>query len=238
MKEPDTLLPVLLLKDEAEDGEPLIAFLQQHGIELTVLTHANHLERRIELERPALVVLDLMMPVIDALAALKTLRTSGEPVPLIVLTAHARDIERVLELNLGADDYLSRPFTPEELHARIMSVMHGPRVIPRHREACRFGPFTLDFATRTLLREHTPLKITGSEYALLAVFTQHPMQTLSRARLVELIYGPHAAVTERGIDVPVWRLRRLLEDNPAVPRRIQTMRGVGYMFVPDDGYCA
>jgi two-component system, OmpR family, phosphate regulon response regulator OmpR len=120
----------------------------------------------------------------------------------------------------------------------LEAVTQGPCALPRNVEACCFGPFTLDFATRTLLREHAPLKITDSEYALLVVFTQHPMQVLSRARLVELLHGPHAMVSERGIDVPVWRLRRLLEDNPGVPRRIQTLRGAGYMFVPDDGYWA
>ena len=238
MSETPTPLHVLLLGDEADDGAPLRVFLQRHGVELTVLTHADKLQGCIERRRPALIVLDLALPVIDTLSALKTLRSNGEPIPLIVLTAQRGDIERLLELKLGADDYLSKPFTAQELLTRIEAVIYGPYAFPPDREACRFGPFTLDFATRTLLREHTPLRLTGSEYALLVVFTQHPMQTLSRARLIELLHGPHAAVTERGIDVPVWRLRRLLEDNPAVPRRIRTMRGVGYMFVPDDGYLA
>jgi two-component system, OmpR family, phosphate regulon response regulator OmpR len=238
MSETQTSLHVLLLNDEAGDGTPLHVFLRQHGIELTVLTHADELDKHIERKRPALIVLDLTMPVIDTLTALKTLRRNGEPIPLIVLTARPGDIGRVLELKLGADDYLGKPFTAPELLARIEAVMRGPRMLAQDRAACRFGPFTLDFATRTLLRERMPLKLTSGEYALLVVFTQHPMQTLSRARLIELLHGPHAVVTERGIDVPVWRLRRLLEDNPAVPRRIRTMRGVGYMFVPDDGYLA
>ncbi|SAK97189.1 osmolarity response regulator [Caballeronia hypogeia] len=238
MPEMETPLHVLLLNNEADDGEPLHVFLQQHGIKLTVLTRADDLENHLERERPALIVLDLTMPVIDTLSALKTLRRKGKSVPVIVLTAHRCDIDRLLELKLGADDYLGKPFTSHELLARIEAVIQGPCALPRDVEACRFGPFTLDFATRTLLRERTPLKITESEYALLVVFTQHPMQVLSRAQLVELLHGPHAAVSERGIDVPVWRLRRLLEDNPGVPRRIQTLRGAGYMFVPDDGYWA
>jgi two-component system, OmpR family, phosphate regulon response regulator OmpR len=228
-------LHVLLLNDDAEAGASLRAFFQPHGIELTVASRAQDLERRIGREHPALVVLDLTMPVIDTLAALRALRRHGDPVPLIVLTAHPLDIGRALELGLGADDYLSKPFSAQQLHARIVTALQGPRAPVRRLDAFRFGPFTLDFSTRTLLREHTPLRMGGSEYALLVVFAQHPMQALSRARLVELLHGPEADVTERGIDVPVWRLRRLLEDNPAVPRRIQTLRGVGYMFVPDEG---
>ncbi|MDR5664934.1 winged helix-turn-helix domain-containing protein, partial [Burkholderia cenocepacia] len=96
-----------------------------------------------------------------------------------------------------------------------------------------FGRFELDFATRTLLCEGTPVKLTGGEYALLEVLASHPMETLSRTRLIELLHGPDAEVTERGIDVPVWRLRRLIEDDPSNPRRLQTVRGIGYMFIPD-----
>ena len=106
--------------------------------------------------------------------------------------------------------------------------------LAERREALRFGRFRLDFATRTLFRDDEPLKLTGGEYALLEVLAEHPMETLSRSKLVSLLHGPYAEVTERGIDVPVWRLRRLLEDDPANPRLIQTLRGIGYMFVASD----
>jgi two-component system phosphate regulon response regulator OmpR len=102
------------------------------------------------------------------------------------------------------------------------------------RGALRFGRFRLDFASRTLFRDDEPLKLTGGEYALLEVLARHPTETLSRSKLVDLLHGPYAEVTGRGIDVPVWRLRRLLEDDPANPRRIQTIRGIGYMFVPGE----
>ncbi|MDR5879919.1 response regulator [Caballeronia sp. LZ032] len=226
----------MLVNDDAQSAASMRAFLHRHGIELTVATQGNGVEKRIESEHPELVVLDLTMPVIDTLAALRALRGLGAHVPLIVLTAHPRDIDRALELGLGADDYLSKPFSAQQLHARIIALMHGPRATARRVDPFHFGPFTLDFSTRTLLRDQTPLKICGSEYALLVIFTQYPMQALSRARLVELLHGPRATVTERGMDVPVWRLRRLLEENPAVPRRIQTLRGIGYMFVPDEGH--
>jgi two-component system, OmpR family, phosphate regulon response regulator OmpR len=102
--------------------------------------------------------------------------------------------------------------------------------------AYRFGHFTLDLAAHSLFSDDKPLSLTPNEFALLVIFTQHPMQPLSRARIIELLYGHEAPVTERGIDVPVWRLRRLLEDNPAIPRRILTLRRVGYVFVPDGEY--
>jgi two-component system, OmpR family, phosphate regulon response regulator OmpR len=99
--------------------------------------------------------------------------------------------------------------------------------------AYRFGHFTLDLAAHTLYCDDAPVSLTPNEFALLVIFTQHPMQPLSRARIIELLYDGEASVTERGIDVPVWRLRRLLEENPAVPQRIRTVRSLGYVFVPD-----
>ncbi|MEX3555646.1 MAG: winged helix-turn-helix domain-containing protein, partial [Burkholderia gladioli] len=168
---------------------------------------------------------------------------SGDPIPVIMLTARADGVDRVIGLELGADDYLGKPFMPQELLARIHAVLRrhalagvlGTQHAPERREPLRFGPFRLDFATRTLFRETEALKLTGGEYALLEVFALHPMETLSRTRLLDLLHGPYSNLTERGIDVPVWRLRRLLEDDPAQPRYVQTMRGVGYMFVPGEG---
>jgi DNA-binding response OmpR family regulator len=179
------------------------------------------------------------MPGVDGLSALRQLRASGDAIPVIMLTARADGVDRVIGLELGADDYLGKPFMPQELLARIHAVLrrHAQPAASvaaplEKREALRFGGFRLDFASRTLFRGDEPLKLTGSEYALLEVLAQHPMETLSRSKLVDLLHGPHSEVTERGIDVPVWRLRRLLEDDPASPRRIQTVRGIGYMFVP------
>ncbi|ELW9450150.1 response regulator [Burkholderia cenocepacia] len=236
---PDSALQVLLVDDDAELRDLLRRFFQQRGIEFSVLHDATNLARRLERERPAIIVLDLMMPGVDGLTALKQLRASGDTIPVIMLTARAEGIDRVLGLELGADDYLGKPFMPQELLARIQAVLRrqGPPRTTAVREKpapCRFGRFELDFSTRTLLREGTPVKLTGGEYALLEVLASHPMETLSRTRLIELLHGPDAEVTERGIDVPVWRLRRLIEDDPSNPRRLQTVRGIGYMFIPDN----
>ncbi|KVM61148.1 two-component system response regulator [Burkholderia gladioli] len=236
----DTPIQVLLIDDDAALRDLLRTFFQQRGIEISVLHDATTLERRLERERPSVIVLDLMLPGVDGLTVLKQLRASGDPIPVIMLTARADGVDRVIGLELGADDYLGKPFMPQELLARIHAVLRrhapagalGTRPAPERREPLRFGPFRLDFATRTLYRETEALKLTGGEYALLEVFALHPMETLSRTRLLDLLHGPYSNLTERGIDVPVWRLRRLLEDDPAQPRYVQTMRGVGYMFVP------
>ncbi|AJY03995.1 response regulator [Burkholderia vietnamiensis] len=236
---PDSALQVLLVDDDAELRDLLRKFFQQRGIAFSVLHDATNLARRLERERPSIIVLDFMMPGVDGLTALKQLRARGDTIPVIMLTARAEGVDRVLGLELGADDYLGKPFMPQELLARIHAVLRRqgpppPAVVQEKRAPCRFGRFELDFSTRTLLCEGAPVKLTGGEYALLEVLASHPMETLSRTRLIELLHGPDADVTERGIDVPVWRLRRLIEDDPSNPRRLQTMRGIGYMFIPDN----
>ncbi|MFM0044504.1 response regulator [Paraburkholderia sediminicola] len=235
----DTPIQVLLVDDDADLRDLLRTFFQQRGIEISVLHDANQLARRLERERPSIIVLDLMMPGVDGLSALRQLRATGDTIPVIMLTARADGVDRVIGLELGADDYLGKPFMPQELLARIHAVLRrhahpstATTAALEKREALRFGRFRLDFATRTLFRDDEPLKLTSGEYALLEVLAEHPMETLSRSKLVDLLHGPYSEVTERGIDVPVWRLRRLLEDDPANPRRIQTIRGIGYMFVP------
>ncbi|WP_321845687.1 response regulator [Paraburkholderia bannensis] len=235
----DPEFQVLLVDDDEALRDLLRVFFQQRNIEFSVLHDAMQLERRLQRERPSVIVLDVMMPGVDGLTALKELRGRGDRIPVVMLTARADGTDRVVGLELGADDYLGKPFMPQELLARIRAVLRRQgdpdRGAPVERRApCRFGPFELNFATRTLLRDGEPIKLTGSEYAMLEVFALHPMETLSRSRLLDLLHGPGAEVTERGIDVPVWRLRRLIEVDPSNPRRLQTMRGVGYMFVPDE----
>jgi DNA-binding response OmpR family regulator len=229
---------VLLVDDDADLRELLRTFFQQRSIEFSVLNDAILLERQLERERPSIVVLDLMMPGVDGLTALKRLRASGNTIPVIMLTARAEDVDRVIGLDHGADDYLGKPFMPQELLARIHAVLRRhvsqpPKRATEQHKQVRFGRLRLDFATRTLFRDEEPLKLTGSEYAMLEVFARHPMETLSRAELLHLLHGPHTNVTEIGISVHVWRLRRLLEEDPSQPCVIQTVRGIGYIFVPD-----
>ncbi|CCD35324.1 Two-component system response regulator OmpR [Candidatus Paraburkholderia kirkii UZHbot1] len=228
---------ILVVDDDAELRDLLRDYLVRQGIEVSVLHDAGGLERRIERERPDLIVLDLMVPGVDGLTALKQLRASGDDIPVIMLTARADDVDRIVGLELGADDYLGKPFNPRELLARVQAVLRRRRTIPsatpEQREPYSFGRFRLDFQSRTLQQDDRPLTLSGSEFALLKIFVNNPMRTLTRERLLELLHGPEYDGTDRGIDVQVWRLRRILETDPSAPRFIQTVRGRGYVFVPD-----
>ena len=228
---------ILIVDDDAELRDLLRDYLVRQGIEVSVLHDAATLERRLERERPDLIVLDLMMPGVDGLTALRKLRAAGDDIPVIMLTARADDVDRIVGLELGADDYLGKPFNPRELLARVQAVLRRRRTVPsaapEQREPFAFGRFVLDFESRTLTMDGRPLTLSGSEFALLKIFINHPMRTLTRERLLELLHGPEYDGTDRGIDVQVWRLRRILETDPSTPRFIQTVRGRGYVFVPD-----
>lgn len=227
---------VLLVDDDAALRELLGAFLLARDVDLSMVSHADDLTRVVAQRRPALIVLDLMMPGVDGLEALRRLRAAGDHTPVIFLTARAEGVDRVIGLELGADDYLGKPFMPQELLSRIHAVLRrGARAhvpVASRIAPYRFGRFEMDFDTQTLTQDGVALRITSSEFGLLRALVSHPMETLARSRLLTLWHGTHADVTERGIDVPIWRLRRLLETDPGQPRIVRTIRGIGYMFVP------
>lgn len=217
---------ILIVDDDQELRDLLRDYLVRQGMEVSVLHDAATLEKRLERERPDLIVLDLMMPGVDGLTALRQLRAAGDDIPVIMLTARADDVDRIVGLELGADDYLGKPFNPRELLARVQAA-------PEQREPFGFGRFVLDFQARTLSVDGKPATLSSSEFALLKIFVNHALRTLTRERLLELLHGPEYDGTDRGIDVQVWRLRRILETDPSTPRFIQTVRGRGYVFVPD-----
>lgn len=233
---PDDKLSVLLVDDDAALRGLLQNFFQSRQLALSTVADANDLVAVVAARAPSIIVLDLMMPGTDGLAALQQLRASGDTTPVIMLTARAEGVDRIIGLELGADDYLGKPFMPQELLARIHAIwrrhLHIPKSSTPSGGDYRFGRFELDLSTRTLKENGETLRVSNSEYGLLCVLVQHPMETLSRTRLLTLWQGAHVDLSERGIDVPIWRLRRLIEDDPAQPRVIQTIRGVGYMFVP------
>ncbi|WP_310088520.1 response regulator [Paraburkholderia phenoliruptrix] len=236
----DASIRSLLVDDDADICNLLQTFFATRGIACFSLHEATHLERTLRGERPSIIVLDVMMPGVDGLTALMSLRARGDTTPVIMLSAHGVNFDRVIGLELGADDHMSKPFLPDELLARIHAVLRREcpepgLTIDANSELVRFGRFRVDFTTRTLLRDGELLRATSGEYALLKVFVQHAMEPLSRSTLVDLRHRSKGAATERGIDLAVWRLRRILEDNPSQPRLIQTMRGLGYIFVPNGG---
>ncbi len=196
------------------------------------------LEGRLGPERPDLLVLDLMLPGDDGLTLLRRLRDGGDDLPVLMLTARADGVDRIIGLEQGADDYLAKPFLPRELTARIEAVLRRRRRSPSgspqpESQPVRFGTCRFDPASRTLERDGAAVTITSGEFSLLAVFVQHPQRPLSRQRLVELARGPGSDTDSRSMDVQVSRLRRLIEPDPARPRYLQTVWGYGYVFVPD-----
>ncbi|MEX3959864.1 response regulator [Trinickia sp. EG282A] len=227
---------ILVVDDDPVVRELLRDYLGQRGYTVSLLEDGMGLGRALEAERPALVVLDIMMPALDGVSALRALRVAGNDVPVILLTARDDVIDRVIGLELGADDYLGKPFDPSELVARIRTVLRrrGSLVpgAPEARAPYRFGRFEVSFATRELFRDGERIAISTNEFATLKVFVTHAMTVLSRAQLIEKLHGGAQTHRSRSLDVSIWRLRQIIESDPSEPRYVQTVWGRGYVFVP------
>ena len=229
---------VWVVDDDPELRQLLAELLSGQGYAVRCLENGSQLEAWLERQRPHLLVLDLMLPGDDGLTLLRRLRDRGDDLPVLMLTARADGVDRIIGLEQGADDYLAKPFLPRELTARIEAVLRRRRTRPRGApqpglEPIRFGPYSLDPATRELRRGQEPLALTSGEFSLLLALAEHPHRPLSRERLIELARGPGSLTDSRSMDVQVSRLRKLLESDPARPRWIQTVWGYGYVFVPD-----
>jgi two-component system, OmpR family, phosphate regulon response regulator OmpR len=230
---------ILVIDDDARLRELLVRYLTEQGFQVQALPDARDLDKKLQRDPPHLLVLDLMLPGEDGLAICRRLRGSGETVPVIMLTAKGEDIDRIVGLEMGADDYLPKPFNPRELVARIHAVLRRQteRLAPGAPAAdgkISFGPYRLDLATRTLMRGDKSIALTTGEFGLLKVLAMHPRQPLAREKLMLLARGRDHDVFDRAIDVQVSRLRKLIEADPSAPRFIQTVWGFGYVFVPDE----
>ncbi|MDE1179074.1 winged helix-turn-helix domain-containing protein [Paraburkholderia sp.] len=230
---------LLVVDEDAELGHALRRYLTNPALEVHVLHDVRALAYRVERDRPDMIVLTPMPKTgVGGLSALRRLRESGDETPVVLLTGTANDDERIVGLDSGADDCVAKTCDPRELLARIQAVLRRnrpapPASVPQVRLPFRFGRFTLDFQARALTLDNQPMALSAGEFALLTIFVNAPMCTLSRDRLLKTMLGPEYDVSDRGVDVRVWRLRRILERDPSSPRLIQTVRGRGYMFVPD-----
>jgi two-component system phosphate regulon response regulator OmpR len=184
-------------------------------------------------------VLDLMLPGEDGLSICRRLRGGNENIPIIMLTAKGDEVDRIIGLEVGADDYLPKPFNPRELVARIQAILRRrpapqpPGAPAAEPQIVEFGDFRLNLATRSLTRHGADVPLTTGEFALLKVLVQHPRTPLSRDKLMELARGREFGAFDRSIDVQVSRLRKLIEPDPSRPTFIQTVWGFGYVFIPD-----
>ena len=233
-----TTSSVLVVDDDPAVGELLSRYLAPRGYAVSAMLDGDTLSARLAVDRPALVLLDVMLPGADGFQVLSTLRESGDEIPVIMVTARDGVADRVAGLEMGADDYLVKPFEPRELLARIEAVLRREAFAPAATvsadaaEVFVFGRFRYDSRARRLHGESGAVSLRDSELALLDVFVRHPYRVLGREFLHHLLRGEANGFRDRGFDVPVWRLRRIIEDDPSNPRHLQTVRGKGYVFVP------
>lgn len=229
---------ILIVDDDARLRELLLRYLSEQGFAAKAVEDGSTMDKALSLNRYHLLVLDLMLPGEDGLAILRRLRGAGETVPVILLTAKGDEIDRIIGLEMGADDYLPKPFNPRELVARINAVLRRNGSLPAgapdtEEKIITFGDCELNFATRVLTKSGTPVSLTTGEFALLKALVTHPRHPLSRDKLMDMARGRDHEPFDRAIDVQVSRLRKLIEADHAKPRFIQTVWGHGYVFVPD-----
>ena len=229
---------ILVVDDDMRLRALLERYLMEQGYQVRSAANAEQMDRLLERENFHLLVLDLMLPGEDGLSICRRLRQQENRIPIVMLTAKGDEVDRIIGLELGADDYLPKPFNPRELLARIKAVMRRQTQdvpgAPAQQEAqINFGEFSLDLATREMYHGDESIALTSGEFAVLKVLVTHPRDPLSRDKLMNLARGRDYSALERSIDVQVSRLRRLIEKDPANPRYIQTVWGLGYVFVPD-----
>ena len=232
---------ILVVDDDQRLRDLLDRYLGEQGFGVHAVANAPAMDNVMGKEDVDMIILDLMLPGEDGMSVCRRLRAAGKRTPIIMLTAKGDEADRIAGLDVGADDYLPKPFNPRELVARIKAVLRRqspvavtPGAPDDSRKPVRFGTFEINLGTRTLTRNGKQVGLTTGEFAMLKTLVMHPRVPLSRDRLMELARGREYGVFDRSIDVQVSRLRRLLEEDPAHPRYIQTVWGVGYVFVPDD----
>lgn len=230
---------LLIVDDDVRLRDLLQRYLSEQGFDIRPVADAPQMDKYLQREHFDLMVLDLMLPGEDGLAICRRLRAQGNHLPIIMLTARGDEIDRIVGLEMGADDYLPKPFNPRELLARIQAVLRRqtqrPGGAPLETQGkITFGGLQVDLSARTLVRDTRTLPLTTGEFAVLAALLQHPRQPLSRDRLMTLARGREQGPFDRAIDVQISRLRKLVEPDPSKPRYLQTVWGFGYVFVPDD----
>ncbi len=227
---------ILIVDDDREIRDLVTRFLRGHGMRAESAADGGAMRRRLRTGRFDLVILDVMMPGEDGLTLCRELRAAGSQ-PVIMLTALGDETDRIVGLEMGADDYLPKPFNPRELLARIRAVLRRsgpsaePPAVPGDGACLVFEGWRLDTARRELRDpEGVLVALSAGEYDLLAAFATHPQRVLNRDQLLDLTKGREAAPFDRSVDVQLSRLRRKIEPDPANPTLIKTIRGGGYMM--------
>ena len=229
---------ILVVDDDKRLRELLQRYLGEQGFTVKSAENAEAMDKALTRDTFDLIVLDLMMPGEDGLSICRRLRASEPQQAIIMLTAKGDEIDRIVGLEMGADEYVPKPYNPRELVARIQAVLRRrgtvvPGAPTTDDKTIAFSDVEVDLATRTLKRNGEVLPLTTGEFAVLKVLLEHPRQPLSRDRLMSLARGREQGPFDRAIDVQVSRLRKLIEPDPSTPRYLQTVWGFGYVFIPD-----
>ena len=229
---------ILVVDDDSRLRELLQRYLTEQDYHVEAVADGAAMDRALASQRFDALVLDLMLPGEDGLSLCRRLQTTESDLPILMLTAKGDEIDRIIGLEMGADDYLPKPFNPRELLARLRALLRRRVYTPPNApvldgETLTFGNFTLHLSSRELYRGDERLALTGGEFAILKVLITHPRRALTRDQIMEMARGREHEAFDRAIDVQISRLRKLIEDDPAEPRHIQTVRGHGYVFVPD-----
>ena len=230
---------IAVVDDDARIRDLLRRYLTQEGFEVLLAEDGKSLNRLLSREPIDLIVLDLMMPGEDGLSICRRLRAADDITPIIMLSAKVDEVDRIVGLEVGADDYLPKPFNPRELLARIHAVLRrrpaleAPGAPSKEAVLVQFGPFEFDLSLRRLTKNGAPVALTTGEFSMLKALVRHPRQPLSRDKLAQLARGREFEPFDRSLDVQVSLLRKLIEPDAAQPRYIQTVWGLGYVFVPD-----
>jgi two-component system OmpR family response regulator len=233
-----TVSPHILLVEDDKGISALVArYLQENELRVSAARDGREMDRILRDARIDLIVLDLMLPGEDGLAICRRLRGSSK-IPIIILTARGEDIDRIVGLEMGADDYMAKPFNPRELLARIRAVLRRGNAagepVQRGGKAFRFNGWHLDIVMRRLTNpDGVRVGLTGAEIELLQCFCERPGRVLSRDQLLDLTRGRAAGPEERSVDILVSRLRQKIERNPRDPDLIKTIRSSGYLFTPE-----
>ena len=226
---------LLVVDDDPELRELITAYLSKQGYDIVAVGDGNAMDQAFANNDIDLVILDLMLPGEDGLTIAKRLKQNSN-VPIIIVSAQGEDVDRIVGLEVGADDYIGKPFNPRELLARIRAVLRrvtgsGPTAAPMR--VVEFGDFRMDLNAHLLSRNGSTVALTSGEFDLLGILVRHPNQVLDRDRILDLLTGAERSPFDRSIDVRITRLRSKIEPDPTSPIFIRTIWGKGYMFCPD-----
>jgi DNA-binding response OmpR family regulator len=222
---------VLVVDDEPIVREVVVRYLRREGYATLEAGDGDRARDLIEREAPGLVVLDVMLPGTDGLALCRWIRARSD-LPVIMLTARGDEADRIVGLELGADDYVTKPFSPRELAARVRTVLRRATAEPAREERISTDELEIDAATREVVKAGAPLRLTAKEFDLLFFLASHPRRVFSRDQLMDRVWGYEAAFDTGTVTVHIRRLREKIEDDPSRPQLIQTVWGVGYRFCP------